>query len=47
MSASSYLARDRFADEGGSDAILDGEDGHGAAKLDGVIHRYFLTVSKK
>ena len=32
-----------LADEVGSDAIPDaagGEGGHGAAKLDGVIHRY-------
>jgi hypothetical protein len=36
-----------LADEGGSDAILDavgGEDGHGAAKPDGVIHRYRVNT---
>jgi hypothetical protein len=38
-----YLVKDRLSDEVGSDAIPDaagGEDGHGAAKLDPVIHRY-------
>jgi hypothetical protein len=37
-----------LADEVGSDAIPDaagGEGGHGAAKPDGVIHRYLFYLS--
>ena len=45
-SASLYLAKGRLADEARSDAMPDaagdecGEGGHGAAKLECVIHRY-------
>ena len=38
-----------LADEVGSDAIPDaagGEAGHGAARPDGVIHRYFFYPRK-
>ena len=46
-SASLYLRRTRPADEVGSDAIPDaagGEGGHGAAKPEGVIHRYGFNL---
>ena len=42
--------RTGLADEVGSDAIPDaagGEGGHGAAKPDGVIHRYVFNQSQK
>jgi hypothetical protein len=48
-STSLYLAKDRLADEVRSDAIPDaagGEGGHGAAKPDGVIHRYVFNRLK-
>jgi hypothetical protein len=41
--------RTGLADEVGSDAIPDtagGEGGHGAAKPDGVIHRYVFNLMK-
>jgi hypothetical protein len=49
-SASLSWRRTGLADEVGSDAIPDtvgGEGGHGAAKPDGVIHRYLFNSSKR
>ena len=48
-SASLYWQRAGLADEVGSDAIPDaagGEGGHGAAKPEGVIHRFIIYHCK-